>query len=143
MNNKILADRANIERYIPQRTPMVMIHDLIEAEQDYAISILDIMPENIFIVDGYFSEPGLVENIAQTAAAHAGYQYGKHNVPVPIGFIAAIKNLEVFQLPKVGSCVTTTVRVTNKILDVTIIEGKVEQNSVTLCSCEMRIFIKQ
>ena len=139
----MLADRDIIERYIPQRTPLVMVHSLLEATEDFAVSSLYVSEDNIFVSNGELSEPGLIENIAQTAAVHAGYQYGKHNTPVPIGFIAAIKNLEVLKLPKVKSSIRTTVRIINKVMEVTIIEGKIEQDQALLCSCEMRIYIKQ
>jgi 3-hydroxyacyl-[acyl-carrier-protein] dehydratase len=87
-------------------------------------------------------EPGLVENIAQTAAAHVGYQCSLKNIPVPIGYIAAVKNLEIFHFPELNSVITTSVRIVNQVLDVTLAEGKIEQNGELCCSCEMRIFVK-
>ena len=47
-----------------------------------------------------FKEPGLVENIAQTAAARAGYISHTENKPVLVGYIGAVNNLQVFSLPK-------------------------------------------
>jgi 3-hydroxyacyl-[acyl-carrier-protein] dehydratase len=34
------------------------------------------------------------------------------------------------------------VKVTNKVLDITVVQGKIEQEGKLLCSCEMRIFAK-
>lgn len=138
----MLARKDHITDYIPQRHPMVMIDDLIEASDTHAISQLHIHSTNIFVEDNQLAGPGLVENMAQTAAAQVGYQCARKKVPVPIGYIAAVKNLEVFHLPALNSVITTSVRITNQVLDVTIAEGKVEQNGVLCCSCEMRIFIK-
>jgi predicted hotdog family 3-hydroxylacyl-ACP dehydratase len=119
-----------------------MVHDLLEAGDNFVVTRLDIEPDNIFVEGDFFAEPGLVENIAQTAAVHVGYQCTLKGLPIPIGYIAAIKELKIFRLPLKNSSITTSVRITNKVLDVTVVEGKVEQEGNTLCSCEMRIFAK-
>jgi 3-hydroxyacyl-[acyl-carrier-protein] dehydratase len=138
----MLAAKDHINRYIPQRHPMVMIDDLLEASESHAVTRLRIEVTNIFVEDRHLAEPGLVENIAQTAAAHLGYQCELKHLPVPIGYIAAVKNLEIFRLPELNSVITTSVHITNQVLDVTVAEGKVEQNGEVCCSCEMRIFVK-
>ncbi len=73
---------------------------------------------------------------------HVGYQCSLKNIPIPIGYIAAVKDLKIQALPKQNTRITTSVRVTNKVLDVTVVEGRVEQEGNLLCSCEMRIFAK-
>jgi predicted hotdog family 3-hydroxylacyl-ACP dehydratase len=138
----MLATRADITKYIPQRHPIVMVHELVEADDDHAVTQLTIEPDNIFVSKEYFSEPGLVENIAQTAAMHVGYQCSLKNIPIPIGYIAAVKDLKIQALPKQNSLITTSVKITNKVLDITVVEGRVEQEGNLLCSCEMRIFAK-
>ena len=137
-----LARRNDITRYIPQRNPIIMVHELVEADDDHAVTNLNIEPENVFVSNEYFLEPGLVENIAQTAAMHVGYQCALKNIPIPIGYIAAVKDLKIFALPKQHTTIATSVKVTNKVLDVTVVEGRVEQGGNLLCSCEMRIFAK-
>jgi predicted hotdog family 3-hydroxylacyl-ACP dehydratase len=138
----MLATRDDITKYIPQRHPIVMVHELVEADDDHAVTQLTIEPDNIFVSKEYFSEPGLVENIAQTAAMHVGYQCSLKNIPIPIGYIAAVKDLRIQTLPKQNSRITTSVKITNKVLDITVVEGRVEQEGNLLCSCEMRIFAK-
>jgi 3-hydroxyacyl-[acyl-carrier-protein] dehydratase len=138
----MLANRENITQYIPQRTPIVMIHELVEASDKHAVTHLTVDPDNVFLSDDHFAEPGLVENIAQTAAVHIGYQCAQKNLPIPIGYIAAVRALEIKKLPKVGRKVKTTVTIINKVLELTVAEGKVELDGELLCSCEMRIFAK-
>lgn len=138
----MLATENDITRFIPQRNPIVMVHDLVEANDDHAITQLHIKPTNVFANDGFLAEPGLVENIAQTAAVHVGFQCTKKGVPIPIGYIAAIRDLTIKQLPPVGSVIITRVDITNKVLDVTVARGEVQCNGEVLCSCEMRIFAK-
>lgn len=121
---------------------MVMIHSLVEATEEYAVTTFSIGENNPFVRSGVLTESGLIENIAQTAAAHAGHLYKQKGIPVPVGFIAAIKDLEVPALPLVNTTIKTTVTITNKVFDVTIIRGVIEQHGKTLCQCEMKIFTK-
>jgi len=138
----MLANREDILQFIPQRRPIVMVHRLTAASDSNAVTQFDVEPDNVFIDNGKFAEPGIVENIAQTAAVHIGYQCAQKNIPIPIGYIAAIKDLKVKSLPSVNSTITTSVKVVNKVLDITVVQGIVTQGEETLCSCEMRIFAK-
>lgn len=139
----MLATRNEIEQYIPQRHPIVMIHELIEASEDHAKTRLEISPENVFVKNKFFQEPGMVENIAQTAAVQVGYIYQKKGLSVPIGYIAGIKDLKISGLAPVGSTITTGVRVLNQVLDVTLVEGIITLDDKILGKCEMRIFVKK
>lgn len=138
----MLVSRHDITRFIPQRDPIVMVHELLEANDEQASTSFTIESKNVFLFNGYFAEPGLIENIAQTAAVQAGYYCMKNNIPVPIGYIAAVKNLKIMNLPKENSVINTKVKVTNRVLDVTVMEGMIEQDGKLVCSCEMRIFTR-
>jgi 3-hydroxyacyl-[acyl-carrier-protein] dehydratase len=135
--------KSDITAYIPQRPPMVMIDELVQAENVLATTTFKILNENIFTHKGRLTESGLIENMAQTAAALVGYQCRLNNTSVPLGFIAAIKNWKLSTLPKVGSIIETTVRVVNNVLDVTIVEGNVSQDDLQICSCELRILVQR
>lgn len=136
-----LASRETIENFIPQRFPMVMIDSLLKATDTEAVTEFRVQADNIF-ADGVLSESGLVENIAQTAAAHVGFVCAQKKLPVPIGYIAAVKNLRIVKLPVVNSVITTSVKITNQVLDVTVAQAETVCDAEVICSCEMRIFIK-
>ena len=138
----MLASRSDILQYIPQRKPVVMVHELLEASDDHVVTQFAIEDDNVFLSSGKFAEPGMVENIAQTAAVHVGYQCASKNLPIPIGYIAAVKDLKVNFLPKQNSVIRTSAKVINKVLDITVVQGKIEFEGNILCSCEMRIFAK-
>lgn len=127
---------------IPQRPPFVMVDTLVSASGNTTLTTLLILPGNVLVSDGELSEAGLAENIAQTAAAGAGYAAKQLGKPVQPGFIGAIKNLEVFALPKVGDIIETKVTIENQIFDVTIIKGKVTCKGEIIAQCEMKIFIQ-
>ena len=100
-----------------------------------------ISKDNIFVEDGRLSEPGLVENIAQTAAARSGYLSKIEKKILHIGYIGDVKNLEIASLPKINSTLETEIIIKNQIFDIIVIAGKVTCNNKLLAQCEMKIFI--
>jgi len=139
----MLVSKEEILSIIPQRAPLVMIDTLESCNDKGASTTLKVLEENIFCVDGEFTESGLVENIAQTAAAQAGYICKVNNIPVPIGFIGAIKNLEIKKLPKENDVLQTTITLENEVLGVMLINGLVKVNEEEMASLEMKIVIKK
>ncbi|WPU98760.1 3-hydroxyacyl-ACP dehydratase [Mucilaginibacter sp. cycad4] len=127
---------------IPQRWPFVMVDELVSSNDDTTQTTLLVQAGNVLVNDGVLSEAGLVENIAQTAAARAGYIAQQLGKPVQAGFIGAVKNLEVFALPKVGDTIETEVKMENQVFDVSIIKGKITCQGSTIAQCEMKIFIQ-
>ena len=133
----------NIETVIPQRMPFVMISELIQTDAITSRSSFEVKADNIFLKDNYLQEPALVENIAQTAAARAGYLAIQEQRPVTIGYIGSIQNLEVFELPVSGDQLNTEIRVMNQVFDVTLIGATVSCGGKKIATCEMKIFISK
>ena len=138
----MLATRTEIESFIPQRNPFVAVHEILKATDELLISQFEVLAENIFVTGGILHEAGLIENIAQTAAAQMGYVCKQKGIPVPIGYIASIKNLKVYKLPPTGSVLSTSVQVTNRVMDFMLVDGKIRSGENNICECEMRIFVE-
>jgi predicted hotdog family 3-hydroxylacyl-ACP dehydratase len=134
--------KENIESLIPQRKPFVMIDELSFSDGKQTRTRLQVRADNIFVQNNLLTEPALLENIAQTAAARAGYEAKKQNAPVRVGYIGAVKNFEVFDLPAVGDIVETEIIIGNQVFDVSVIKGMVRCNNKVIAKCEMKIFIK-
>ena len=133
----------NIQSLIPQKPPFVMVDKLISFTETTSTTAFGIRADNIFVVNGVFKEPGLVENIAQTAAARAGYISKTENKPVLVGYIGAVNNLQVFSLPKAGDQLITEITIEKQIFDVALISGKITCNEELIAQCNMKIFITQ
>lgn len=133
----------NIQDLIPQRPPFVMVDKVIAYSDTGFITGFTIPAGNIFTESGLFKEPGLLENIAQTAAARAGYVSKAANKPVQVGYIGAVNNFEVLALPPAGGELITEITIENQIFDVTLISGKITCNSQPIARCRMKIFINQ
>ncbi len=131
----------NITDLIPQKPPFVMVDKLLNFSDENISTSFNIKDDNIFVENGVFREPGLIENIAQTAAARAGYIAKTENKPVLVGYIGAVNNLEIFSLPKIGDELITEITIENQIFDVTLIFGKISCNNELIAQCKMKIFI--
>jgi len=138
----MIVTKENIQSLIPQRPPFVMVDELIYSDEKSSGTSLLITDDNLFVVNGEFRETGLLENIAQTAAARAGHDALHENKPVKVGYIGAVKNFEVFALPGLHDVIETEIVTGNQVFDVTVIKGTVYCRSKVIASCEMKIFIK-
>ncbi|MGN6646256.1 MAG: 3-hydroxyacyl-ACP dehydratase [Cytophaga sp.] len=138
----VLPDK-HVTQYIPQRDPIVMIDTLVNVYGGITETALTVTADTLFVQDGLLHEPGLIENIAQTAAAGVGYACALKKEVVPVGFIGAIKNLTILQLPKVGETITTRVEVLEEIFDMTLIRGESFVGTIPVLSCEMKIVLKK
>jgi predicted hotdog family 3-hydroxylacyl-ACP dehydratase len=140
---KPLVSKEQITEYIPQAHPIVMIDTLDLCEGNTTKTSLKLEATNIFVKDGILHEPGIIENIAQTAAAKAGYEVKKLGTEPLLGFIGAVKDLKIHYLPKVGETLKTTVTIKTEVMGVTLIEGRSECNGHQVAECEMKIFIQK
>jgi predicted hotdog family 3-hydroxylacyl-ACP dehydratase len=133
----------NILELVPQRAPFLMVDGILESDEKKTITSFHIKEDNILVKDGKLSEAGLIENIAQTAAARAGVTAIQENRPVAIGYIAAVQNLEIITLPATNNTIHTEIIADNEILNVLLISGKATCNGKLLAKCNMKIFIDQ
>jgi len=126
---------------IPQKPPIVMVDKLLHFSENKVASGLRVTADNIFTSDYRFTEPGLVENMAQTIALYTGYQFFLKNEPAPVGYIGAIKKVHIHSLPKVGDELVTTAYILHEIMGVTLVEVKVELDGVKVAYAEMKTVI--
>src|SRR5215469_864220 len=92
----------DITSYLPQRPPFIMVDRLLDADESGAHTSFRINAGNPLVDNGCFTEAGLLENIAQTVAAGAGYLARSQGRPVTPGYIVSVKDFTVSSLPRVG-----------------------------------------
>jgi predicted hotdog family 3-hydroxylacyl-ACP dehydratase len=131
----------NILELIPQAPPFVMVGQLTWSDELLTRSTFTIAADNCMVDNGFFSEGGLMENIAQTAAARVGYLAKIANKPIASGYIGAVKDFEVFFLPQVGQDLVTEIKIENQIFNVSVIAGSVWCNHELAARCEMKVFL--
>ena len=135
--------QTDILEYIPQRPPIVMIDRIVDITETRVVSEFKVRNDNLFATEGKLLEPGIIENIAQTIAAGAGFRAKEKNESVKLGYIAAIKNLNIYVNPSSGDVLNTTVEIVNEVFSVTIVRAEVLCESTKIAECEMRIFIEE
>lgn len=133
----------NVLDLIPQRPPIVMIDALAIAGEKTARGILTPAESNLFCKNGKLMEPGLIEFIAQTAAAYSGFKSKIHHTSAGEGYIGAIKNLEIYELPLINTRIESEITIENEIVGFTILTGRIYQKGKLMAECEMRIIEKR
>jgi predicted hotdog family 3-hydroxylacyl-ACP dehydratase len=131
----------DVVNFIPQRSPMVMLSRVISCNEKEVKTELDIRADNIFTEEGRFSESGMLENIAQTAASSVGIYAKLNNQKVPIGFIGAISKVNLMKNPKVGQVLKTKVETLQQVMNITLISGKCFVEGECCIECQMKIVI--
>jgi len=117
-----------------------MVSKLLFTDEEITRSSFMVDADNVLVKDGYFQEAGLMENMAQTAALGAGYIALAENKPVISGYIGAVNNFEVFDLPAVGDELITETKIENRIFNVTVVSGKIWNRGELIAACEMKVF---
>lgn len=139
----MLVGKSEIQHYIPQGSPMVMVDTLLKHDDLKATSAFSISEDNIFCEQGHFTEPGLIENMAQTSALKAGYEAKQKHEKVKVGFIGAIKKLKIHHLPAVGSSIETTITITNNFGNIILVKAVVISEGKLMAESEMSIFTRE
>lgn len=125
---------------IPQKPPFVLISSIEKIEGNICQTTFSIDENHVMVKQGKLTEGGLIENIAQTCAAKAGYECFLVGKKIPVGFIGDVRNFSCSQLPKVGTVISTIIKVENKVFDATIISGTVYLNNTPIAFCKMKVF---
>lgn len=134
----------DIHELLPQQEPFVMISSLVRFDMQTTVTETVVSADNLFVEDGVFSAPGIVENIAQTCAARIGY-VNKYILKkgIQLGFIGAIRDLKVKDLPKVGDRITTSISVIDSVFGMTLVDAVVMNNGAEVASAQMKIAVKE
>jgi predicted hotdog family 3-hydroxylacyl-ACP dehydratase len=128
---------------IPQRAPIIMVDTFYGVEDNRSYSGLTVKADNIFIYKGYLNESGIIEHMAQSAAARVGYVCKQKNEPVPIGFIGSVDKLIFYSLPKVGDKLMTEVTIVQEVFDITLVNIETKVNDEKIAECKMKIFLQR
>lgn len=134
----------DIHELLPQQEPFVMISSLVRFDMQTTVTETIVSADNLFVEDGVFTAPGIVENIAQTCAARIGY-VNKYILKkgIQLGFIGAIRDLKVKDLPNVGDTITTTISVIDSVFGMTLVDAVVLNNGAEVASAQMKIAVKE
>lgn len=130
----------DITSLIPQRPPILMVDRFSYEDDSLCHSELTLKEDNMFLHNGSMVPEGLLEHIAQTAAAHIGYLRKMAGEEVNLGFIGDIKRCTMGKrMPTVGQTVMTTMRVVSQVGNITMVSAESTSDGETLIECRMKL----
>ncbi|MDR1331505.1 MAG: pseudouridylate synthase [Tannerella sp.] len=132
----------DILELLPQRPPFVAVDALLHVDERTTRTSFRIGDGHLFCEDGRLTEPGVIENIAQTCAARLGYisKYVCRDT-VKLGFIGALRHLEILRLPAAGETIVTRIDVQEEIFGMTLVQATVCAGDELVASGEMKISV--
>ncbi|WP_319800253.1 ABC transporter permease [Flavobacterium sp. N3904] len=153
MNSQENTNPIDIQRYLPHRAPMLMVDMILEMDDERVETIFEIKSDNIFLKDIFFTETGLIENMAQTCSSVVAKDYfvdennkDKSGVNV-VGFISGIKSLKIHSLPAVGTVIDTKALLISKFItdsySLCTMKCQTFGNTVLLLEGEITLFIQE
>ncbi|MEZ7874527.1 MAG: hydroxymyristoyl-ACP dehydratase [Bacteroidales bacterium] len=130
-----------IVELIPQRAPFVFV-DAFYGESD-SLFQTGFTPGEVdyFVVEGFLTEPGVIEHMAQSAAASSGWSYRERGEKIPVGFIGAVADFELTCLPVSGVEIRTTIRFSGEFGGISLVEAESFQNGESFAKGKLKIFI--
>lgn len=136
--------KIDINELLPQQEPFVMVDKLTYFDEKKTSTTFTVREDNLFVEDGRLNACALAENIAQTCAARLGY-VNKYILKraIQIGFIGAIKNMEVIEMPKVGEQLDTSIDVIEQVMELTLVNATIKVGDRLIASAEMKIALAE
>lgn len=132
----------DIHELLPQREPFVMVGKLIHFDIEKCVTATTVSADNIFVEDGVFTPSGIIENMAQTCATRIGY-INKYILKkgIQIGYIGAIRNMELLRCPAVGESFETMIQVEQEIFGMILANATVTVGDEVIARSQMKIAI--
>lgn len=137
-------EKIDIHELLPQQEPFVMIGCLRHFDMVKTVTRTEIRSDNIFVEDEKFTAEGIIENIAQTCAARIGY-INKYILKkgIQLGFIGAIRNMNLYRLPETGEVIETTIITVEEIFGMTLVTATVKVGEEIIADSEMKIAVSE
>ncbi len=156
---KAIVTGEDILKLIPQRAPFVFVESYYgEIDGAYVTGFTPVAgtlftgsfsggckgrPVDNGVKDIRLTEPGVIENMAQSAAAVTGYQFVSKGESVPVGFIGAVSKFVITEFPPVGEEIFTHIRKLGEFGDISLVEAILYCGERRAASAELKIFLQK
>lgn len=131
----------DIKSLIPQRPPIMMVDEYTFEDAQNCSSRLTIAADNIFLDENHIMiAEGVLEHIAQSAAAHIGYRRKLAGAPVNFGYIGDIKRCQMSDaMPLAGDTLTTHISIVSEVENIVMISAETTSQGKTVVTCRMKL----
>jgi len=128
---------------VPQRPPMLMIGTYTYHDPDHCQSTLAVDGAGLFVEPGgTLASVAVIEHIAQTAAAHLGYQRTLRGLPIVVGVLGDVTHCHLAARAKAGDTLATTLTVVNVVDGITLAAAEVRVADTLICSCRVKLALQ-
>lgn len=131
----------DVRALLPQQPPMLLVDRLLSADERSATTALLVSQDNIFVSDGRLNAYALIEVMAQTCAAQIGYMdkgVSEYN-SLRIGYIGAVKKMQVESAPRVGDTLITRVEILEEVMDMKLVAAESFVGDKRIAVAEMKV----
>lgn len=134
----------DIKDLLPQRAPILMVDELLDVNGEEAQTSFTVRSGNFFLDgEGRLEASGLIEHIAQSASAFAGYRARLAGaVEPPVGYIGEVKNFLCHHYPRTGDELHTIIRLGPEVEGVMLLSGETRIGEKIVAETQMKIFIQ-
>lgn len=139
----MLANQDKVINLIPQKSPFVMVDELLNYSENKLRSRFTIQSANLFFYKNFFIESGIIENMAQSVALHTGYQFFLRNEIAPTGYIASINKVEICRLPSLGEVLETEINILQEFLGVTLVDTEIFIEGELIAKGQMKTILSK
>ena len=120
---------------------MLMVERFAYEDAQQCQSELTVSKDNIFVDEtGRMAEEGILEHIAQTAAAYVGKCRLDAGEEVNLGYIGVIKRCAISApMPVVGDVLHTKIQIVSQVGNITMIAAETTVGGRTVVTCRMKL----
>jgi len=138
-----LVSGKGIENLIPQRAPVVVVGALLSYSEWGAETSYVVEEDSWYSVNGHIDEQGIMEHVAQSAAAWGGYPgYLQGKMP-KLGYVAEFSKFEILRMPGIGSELRTTLTSLGSAAGVTLMEAETVSGGKIVAHGKLKIYLEQ
>ena len=136
---------SKIEELIPQRSPIIMVDELVRVDGDECLCQLTIREDNYFLLpDKTLTETGVIEHMAQSASAFAGYRTMLDGASCPpVGYIGEVKHFHIHRRPRLNDTLHTSIAMGLTIGGVTMVSASTRCGDELIAETQMKIFLPE
>ena len=128
---------------VPQRPPFLLVDRLVDFDERRTETRFTVREDHLLCEGGVLQAAGVIENIAQTCAARMGYINLLHAERVKLGFIGAIRDLEIRRLPRCGETLRTTIEQLEEVFGMLLVSAEVRSGGEVLATARMKIALSE
>ncbi len=127
---------------VPHRTPMLLLDEFEVFTDDHGEAVVMVREGHLFEAENHQLDPAaMIEMIAQSAAAHEGYRRLRDGLALGGGFLAGVRDFEVFGAPRIGDSIRTVATRGLRIGDLQYSHGEIKRGSEVLARGDLLFFL--